>query len=149
MNTFTFWQRWLFLAGVVITLFGVFMALFNDTAVFQVFNHQIDPVFWGEQSPPDQAVFFRRWIYGVLGATIAGWGVFVAFVAHYPFRWRHKWAWMCVAFGVGFWYVLDTAISAYYGVAFNAIFNTLLLLIVAPPLIFSKKWFDQGHAQDD
>ena len=72
---------------------------------------------------------------------MAGWGLMLLFVVQYPFRLREKWAWQSIAISLGFWYVLDTGISQYFGVIFNTVFNTLLLLAVIPPLIATKKHF--------
>ena len=141
MDQFQFWQRWFKALSIIIVIFGVFMALFNQSAIFSFFNQQIDPVFWGSAFHPGEYTKFQGWIYGVLGATMAGWGLMLLFVVQYPFRLREKWAWQSIAISLGFWYVLDTGISLYFGVIFNTVFNTLLLLAVIPPLIATKKHF--------
>ena len=61
MERFLFWQRWLFVVSLLITLFGVVMALLNGTGLFDLFNRQIDPVFWGTQDIADEAKNFQRW----------------------------------------------------------------------------------------
>ncbi|VAW40610.1 hypothetical protein MNBD_CHLOROFLEXI01-4485, partial [hydrothermal vent metagenome] len=50
----------------------------------------------------------------MLGTTVAGWGIFMAFLAQYPFKAREKWVWNCFAVGITVWYITDTAISAYH-----------------------------------
>jgi hypothetical protein len=143
MDSFSFWQRWLFVVALIIVVFGVFMAVLNGTALFDwLFNNQIDPVFWGDTAVADNAQTFQRFVYGVLGATVAGWGVFIAFIAHYPFRQKEKWAWNCVLAGVLLWFLIDTPISLYFQVNFNAAFNTLLLVLVILPLAFTRRLFD-------
>ncbi len=141
MHKFSFWQRWLLIVGLVIAAFGLVMAFLNGTAVFELFNRQIDPVFWGDGATPETATRFRQWVYGAWGATVAGWGVFIAFIAHYPFGHKEKWSWNCLAVGLLLWYLVDTAISLYFEVYFNAIFNTLLLILVTLPLAFTRKHF--------
>ncbi len=89
----------------------------------------------------DSAGDFQKWIYGVLGATLAGWGVFVAFIAHYPFQQREKWAWNCILAGLLVWFVIDMAISLSFKVYFNVAFNTALFAAVVLPLWFSRKHF--------
>ena len=124
MSKFSFWQRWLFVVGLVIAAFGLVMALLNSTRVFELFNRQIDPVFWVDGAMPEAAARFRQWVYGAWGATVAGWGIFVAFIAHYPFRRREEWSWNCLAAGLLVWYLVDTAISLCFRVYFNAAFNS-------------------------
>jgi hypothetical protein len=139
MDRFIFWQRWLLVLSLMIVAFGVFMALFNQSPIFDLFNNQINPVFWGDTPVPDGYAQFKGWVYGVLGATMAGWGLMLLFIVQNPFKLREKWAWNAIAVSLGFWYLLDTAISLYFGVYFNAIFNTLLLGLVFPPLTGTKR----------
>lgn len=141
MKEFSFWQRWLFAVGALLTVFGIVMAFFSGTAVFELFNSQVDPVFWRTEDIADNARRFQQWIYGVLGATVAGWGVFVTFVAHYPFRKKEKWSWDCLVVGLLLWYLTHTAISLNFKVYFNAVFNTVLLVLVMLPVIFTRRYF--------
>ena len=138
MKAFNFWQCWLFILGVVMVVFGLALAFFNHTALFDwLFNKQINPVFWNSPAVPDLARDFQRWAYGVLGATVAGWGVFIAFLARYPFAKRERWAWNCIAAGLLVWFVSDTAISLAFGVYFNALFNLALFIAGMLPLLFT------------
>ena len=134
-----FWQKWLFVLSLLIVAFGVLLALFSATPAFAIFHQLIDPVFFA--APDAGTRHFQQWSYGLLGATMAGWGVFMAFIAYYPFRNKEKWAWFCVAMGVLTWYVVDTSISLSFGVVFNAAFNTAALILVALPLAFTWKTF--------
>jgi hypothetical protein len=142
--SFQFWQRWLLAWSAYIIVFGLGMALLNRAPFFDLFNRQIDPAFWGSQPLPAQALAFRGWAYGVMGATMAGWGVFFAWLAHSPFRRRERWAWSCTGLGLLVWYVPDTAISLAYGVVFNAIFNSVFLVLIGLPLIFTRRDFQSG-----
>jgi hypothetical protein len=141
MKAFVFWQRWLVVLGVLITAFGIVMALFNATVAFRLFNDQIDPVFWGTRHIPPEAKAFRGWVYGAWGATVAGWGVFALSVALKPFGAREMWAWTCLTAGMLLWYILDTGISLAGGVVFNAAFNTLILILAAIPLAMTRQAF--------
>lgn len=141
MLGFEWWQKWLAVLGWIVTAFGVFMALTNAGPLFDLFNQQIDPVFWNGQPLPDEAFAFRTWVYGAWGGTVAGWGVFMIFLANRPFRAKETWAWWCLVIGLGLWYVLDSGLSWYAGVAFNVIFNSVLLAAAALPLIFTAPFF--------
>jgi hypothetical protein len=145
MERFLFWQRWLFVVSLLITLFGVMMALLNGTGLFDLFNRQIDPVFWGTQDIADEAKNFQRWVYGAWGATIAGWGVMLGFIAYSPFRKKEAWSWKCLVAGLTVWYLLDSGLSMYFKVYFNAVFNTGLLILAAFPLVFTRKSFSDGR----
>jgi hypothetical protein len=110
------------------------MALFNNTAFFAIFNQGIDPVFWGDQMPDQEAVKFRTWVYGAWGATIAGWGTSMLFLVYQALRQRKSWAWYALSGGLLLWYLFDTGISAYYQVWFNVVFNSLIAVLFALPL---------------
>ena len=141
MQKFSFWQRWLFVVGLGIAAFGILMTFLSGTPLFDLFNQQIAPAFWGTGASLESIRPFQQWIYGIWGATIAGWGVFVTFVAHYPFRNKEKWAWNCLVLGLLVWFVLDTALSAFHKVYFNVAFNTALLILAGLPAVFTRKEF--------
>ena len=140
-SIFLFWQKWLLVVGIVIAVFGTLMALLSGTPLFDLFNQQIDPAFWGANAVGENAKIFQQWIYGVWGATIAGWGIFVTFIARYPFREKERWASDCLIAGMSLWFVLDTSLSVYYQVYFNAAFNTALLILALLPIFATRKHF--------
>lgn len=146
MTKFLFWQGWLFFCSLFIIGFGLYMAFFNNTILFGLFDEPVEAVFWQSAPISSQAQQFQHWMYSVLGATMAGWGVFIAFVAQYPFKSREQWAWQCVAVGIVAWYLIDTSSSLSYGFGFNAVFNTGLLILVLLPLAFTYTDFFQQDA---
>ena len=141
MKRFFFWQRWLFVFSLVVVVFGMGMALFNRTLFFALFNSWINPIFWDANPLPIGVDPFQGWIYGVLGATMAGWGVILAFIAYFPFRNRDRWAWSAIALGLSLWYVTDTTLSLYFGVTFNAVFNTAFFILAILPLLYTRREF--------
>ncbi len=140
MNSFSFWQKWLLAVGVLIAGFGVLMAFTAGTPLFDLFNRQIDPAFWSG-AVDGTARQFQHWLYGVWGSTIAGWGIFLAYIVRHPFAKKESWAWECLAVGLVLWYILDTSLSIYYGVFFNVAFNSLVLAATAVPLMFTRRAF--------
>jgi hypothetical protein len=139
---FAFWQRWLVAVSAIVVIFGLFMAFFNRTPLFDLFNQGVDPAFWGTGAPPVEAQRFQRWAYGVLGATMAGWGVFFLFLTHQAFRRGERWAWNTILAGVLLWFVVDEFISVTSGVYFNAAFNLVFLVLIGLPLIFTRRHFE-------
>ena len=142
MSSFEFWNRWLVVVGWLLIAFGLAMAVLNQTWLFDLlFNRRVDPVFWPAGSAPANLESFQTWIYGVLGATVAGWGVFVVFLARNPLKRRERWAWNCIFVGITLWFLVDTAISACFGVFFNVLFNSVLTVLVFAPLIATRRDF--------
>jgi hypothetical protein len=142
MNAFNFWQKWLLGTSIFLVVFGLVLACFPQSHFMDlVFNNRIDPSFWKSGHLPEAVASFQAWIYGVLGSVICGWGIFMIFIAHVPFKERLPWAWNCFAAGVAMWFIFDTTLSAYYHVFFNVGFNIILLVLLALPLAFTRKYF--------
>ncbi len=142
MRNFNFWQKWLLLVGIYLVIFGLYLAFFSQSGLMDyIFNRNIDRNFWVDSELPENAVRFQVWIYGVLGAVIAGWGTLLAFWAWYPFRTRERWAWNGLVLSTCVWFFADTAISIFSGVFFNVMVNTIILFLLVVPLIFTRKYF--------
>jgi hypothetical protein len=142
MKNHDFWQKWLLVLGIAMVPLGLLLAFFNQTTVAGIdFNQYINPVFWGTTVLSAESILFQRWIYGVLGAVMAGWGVFIAFMAYYPFKRRERWSWNCLLIGFLVWFLPDTAISIYFKVYMNALINTCLFVLAILPLVAAKKHF--------
>lgn len=90
---------------------------------------------------------FQRWNYGVLGAAMASWGIFVAFIARYPFRSRERWAWNGLLVGLLVWFLVDTLITLKYQVYFNVILNVGLLVLILVPLVLTRKEMTQSRKE--
>lgn len=145
MGSLSFWSRWLEVVGWYLVVFGIAFALFNQSPLFDaLFNRHIDPIFWSEAQMPDAARQSQAWVYGVLGSTVAGWGVLVAFVARSAFRSRQRWSWTAFAVGITLWFVVDTWLSIAHGVYFNAAFNSVLALLIYIPLLATRAEFAEG-----
>lgn len=141
MKNFNFWQKWLLAASVLIILSGILITFSGFTGVFDLFAQMIAPAF-GENFPDSSYVAdFQKFVYAVIGSTMAGWGVFVAFVTHFPFQKREKWAWTCLFLGSLLWFVLDTSFSVYYQVYANAALNTSFFILLQLPLVFTRMDF--------
>ena len=141
MNHFSFWQKWLLVLSGAIAILGVVLAVLGGTPLFDWLNNLINPSFWGTQSPSVEAIDFRNWVYAVLGAVMASWGLVLAFIARYPFARQERWAWTCTLSGLLLWFVIDTSASLYYNVYANAIGNIGLLVLALLPLFFTRKQF--------
>jgi hypothetical protein len=135
------WDAWLLAVAVGMTALGVFMALFNRSALFAGFDAHIDPVFWGAGPIDPAAGEFQGWAYGVWGATVAGFGLLAAWVVRGPFRARLRWGRDALAASLAVWFLLDTSISAAYGVWLNVAFNCAVLAALTVPLAATWKSF--------
>lgn len=138
MNRFNFWQKWLFVLGILVCLGGVSFSLSSFTD-FEFTD--INSVFWEGGVVPYDAKEFQNWIYGVCFSLTAAFGLFIVFIANNPFKKKEKWSWNCLVTCISMWFVIETFFSIYYKVypiAFNNIFQFVLLML---PLIFTRKEF--------
>ncbi len=117
------------------------IALLNWSPIFSIFNGLVNDTFWPGALPDKSTQSFELWVYGMLGATMAGWGIFLAYIVRYPFAHKEAWSWDCIALGVAAWFIIDTLISAYVAAYFNVAINLLLLVLVALPLVATKREF--------
>jgi hypothetical protein len=136
---FETWQKMLLGLSLVIVLFGMFIGLLNGTSLFKPFGDQFDQAFWPSGGISDQVRQFQQWVYGVLGATMVGWGIFMFFIVKNAFPKREKWAWNCVMIGVLIWYLIDTGLSGYHGVGANMLLNTVILILIMVPLLMMRR----------
>jgi len=134
MNRSAFWTAWLLVACFTMMAFGVLMALFGGTRLFAGLNQQVNMAFWQAGTAFPGQLQFQNWVYGVWGATVAGFGLLAAFIAGNGFARRQRWARDALAAALALWYVLDTAISLLSHVWVNAALNTAVLALFIVPL---------------
>jgi|SRR3989338_2227567 len=114
MKSFLFWQKWLLACGFASSIFGIYMSFFSGTVLFKLFDSNINSIFWGTDNISSNVKEFQKWIYGAWGATVTGWGIFMIFIAHYPFQKKEKWAWNCLISMLLAWFFIDTGFSIYF-----------------------------------
>lgn len=144
LEKFIFWQRWLFIVGLILVDLGLYMTFLKGTPYFALFDNLINPVFWASTIAPANVTEFQGFIYGLYGATITVWGTFLAFMAYYPFKQKEKWAWNCIFVATLLWYLPDTFVSLQFNVVLNVAANTVFLILLMLPLLFTRKDFQWG-----
>ena len=141
MVSFDFWQKWLMAVCGIIVVFGLVIALLSWSPLFGVFNTLVNGTFWPGAGPDESTQQFTLWAYGMLGATMAGWGLTLAFIVNGPFGKKEKWSRDAIAAGVILWFVVDTIMSVYTGAYFNVGVNVLVLALAGLPLVMTIKDF--------
>ncbi len=147
MSPFKFWTLWLVVSGFTLSAFGVLMVLFIGTPLFAGLNGQIDRAFWPSSLAVSGLQEYQQWVYGVWGATVAGFGLLAALVGGNAFARRETWARNAIAGSLLFWYVMDTIISLNWHVWVNAALNTGVLALFALPLACTWQLFKRGATE--
>ena len=142
---FRFWSVWLRATCAGVVVFGLALAFLSDSTVLRLLLvAPSDAVFWGAAPIDPATIAFQRFVYGVLGATVAGWGTLMWVVASTAFRRREAWAWQGLTVALLVWFVPDTAISSFHGVWPNVALNVCLAALLAAPLLATRRAFNRS-----
>jgi hypothetical protein len=144
LEKFIFWQRWLLIVGLILVDMGLYMTFLKGTPYFALFDNLVNPIFWASAIAPANVTEFQGWVYGLWGVAVTVWGTFLAFIAHYPFKQKEKWAWNCVFATVLLWYLPAAFVSLQFNAVLNVVANTAFLILLILPLIFTRKDFQWG-----
>lgn len=141
MTADKFWLGWLKITMWLIVIVGIFLALFSDYLFSDFLNSKINRIFFAGVPPVLQVEMLKKWMLGIAGAVMMGWGLSMLYVVNNPFKKREQWAWRCIFYPVLVWYLIDSSISAYFGVGFNVMINSILFLQIVAPLLFLRSQF--------
>lgn len=141
MGKFNFYYKWLIYMSCIIIFLGLFIAFLKSTPLFIIFNGPIDPVFWGDKTQDSGTIAFKNFVYSLLGATMAAWGIQLLFILKNAFVKKEKWAWLSVLTSVVTMFIIDEGFSIYYKVYFNALFNIVFYSLVLFPVFMTRSAF--------
>lgn len=148
MNAEKFWFGWLKIAAALCTLFGVFMALFNQSGMFNFLNNLIVNSFYSSNSNVSIIAPLQAWLIGILGATMAGWGIMMLYLIKHPLQNKERWAWNAIFISMIVWFTIDSFISFHYGANFNLLINALLFLQFLAPLLVIRSSMVKIHKNE-
>jgi len=134
------WRYWLMTATIALMGFGMVTIAF-PVLTKQAFSFLI----FGNASVTDrfgtEASRYLSFVYGVLGATIVGWGLTILLVIKGPFSEGKRIGWLIIAVPLLVWFVLDSGYSLFSGYASNIVLNAGLLVLFAVPLVATFGYF--------
>lgn len=94
-----------------------------------------------ENSIAGEMLYLKNWLFGIIGATIAGFHLPVVLITHYAFAKKEKWARNAIASALALWFVADSTLSIYYGAYHNLYWiNIPCISLLSLPLIMT--WDD-------
>ena len=142
INSFLFWQRWLFITSLLFAFAGIVFAFYGKNVLFLPYDKMIAKVFWHSSQFPADAEEFRAFIYGPLGGTIACCYILLAFIAWYPFKEKQRWARNAIITAFSVWVIVDSCVCLHFGVYPQIyIINAFSIIVKALPIIFTWKEF--------
>jgi len=132
-----FWWSWLVVLTCGLILFGLSLVLLPRPS--QAFCYWL---LFGTAVPPPtfgaDAVAYVRFVYGILGAVIAAWGVLLFAVVVGPLRRGDPSAWLAVYGSVALWFTVDSTLSIVSGHWANVVPNVAFLVPYAAPLVATR-----------
>lgn len=142
IDTFNFWQKWLFFSSLALALLGMTVAVYGENPLFKLYNDAVNLLFWQVSNTPPEVQSYRAFLYGPLGGTMACGYILLAFMAWYPFKKKEVWSRNAIIVAFGTWIILDSAVCLYYGVYFQVyLINAFSFFQKALPIIFTWKDF--------
>lgn len=121
------------------------LALLGGTGLWALYRGEIDRTVAGEASAATAAI--EAFLFGPLGATIAGRWLLMALVFHHAFPARQRWSFHATSISLCLWFTIDSAVSIAHGAWFNVwLVNIWPLLFVGVPLVAIRPAFS---ASDD
>lgn len=131
---------WLIVVSIAVIITGIIFALiapYYIQTIQDIFYHSFN-----DQSIKTISIIDKNhinWIYGVLGGTLAGWGMMILCMAVNLLIDNNKAIWNTILFSVITWFVIDTVITIKFMVIPNLLLNITILLAVIIPYIGNSK----------
>lgn len=139
---FEFWQKFLTYANVMTLFVGIFVAFAGNSFLFEIHNNYTQDLFFEGKELPENALFFKNWLFGIIGATTVGFHLMMIAISENAFKKKEKWAYYTLCLGLLSWFLIDSSISAYYGAIYNLVLiNLPALIIIGIPLLATRKEF--------
>jgi len=121
------------IAGIIFAFIAPYFIQFVQDIFYQSFSEQ------SIQSITESDKDHIDWIYGVLGGTLAGWGMMLLLLSINLLKENNKFIWNTILISVLTWFVIDTIITVKYSVVPNLILNITILIAVIIPYVGNSK----------
>lgn len=88
-----------------------------------------------------EALALGKFMIGILGPTVASWGLLFLFVVNSSFASRSRAGWYFMVIAISGWCLCDMYLSFRAGVYLNLIIDLVVLGLLLTPLIKIRGWF--------
>lgn len=127
-------KRWLLVTGISIAVFGPIFSLGGVEATAEAARWSLDLLSWPLDGNMDYRAPTTRFLTVLTGGFLFGWGIMVLLLRQWVFDAAPDAVRRSVLGGLVAWFLLDSAGSIASGNGSNALFNILVLAILAGPL---------------
>ncbi len=133
-------KRILQLIAILHIIGGVMLPWLVQTSLADEYVLSIMQNFQVNESGADTVV---RFLIGILGPTIASWGVLLLYVVNSAFRQPTFAAWWTIVIACLIWAPYDSWLSIQHGIYLNAIFNGIVFCSIIIVMLMVRKCFIQ------
>lgn len=133
-------SRILMINGIVFIIIGLYAVFCNNTFLFSVINHMMDPNFWGKNEVLSKGTLnFKIFTWDFLGMLHIMWGICIFYIAKYGLiKKKEAWAWRCIFASVMAWLLIDVYFSITVKRNSFLLVTVFLAALFIIPLIMSK-----------
>jgi len=141
-SNFEFWQKWLTYANVMTVIVGLLAAFAGNSIFFEIHNDYTREVFIRGKAFTSEMLLLKNWLFGIIGGTIVGFHILMIFISENAFKRKEKWAYYAMWSGMISWFVIDSALSVFFGATHNVLLiNAPALILIGLPLLMTRKYF--------
>lgn len=117
---------------------GLLLPVLVETLAFNVYHQHLAHAFKLNSSMPAAET---RFLVGILGPTIASWGVLFLYTVKTAFSNPNPRAWWFIVIACMVWAPYDSWLSISHGVNLNAYLNLVVLACIAIPMFRVRRSF--------
>lgn len=145
---FRFWYLFLFWANILTLMMGLLIAFAGNAFLFDFHNSGTEHAFNDGIALAGDTLRLKNWLFGIIGATMAGFNILAAFILKFAFKEGRIWAWNALFVSISVWFIIDSAVSLYCGAVYNVYaVNVPALLSFYIPLAFSRSYFSKPRRE--
>lgn len=124
--------------AVMHIIVGLALPWLVDLPQFAFYNRHLLAAFNTDVS---EALALGKFMVGLLGPTIASWGVLFLFVVTVSFQTRSKTGWYIMLIAITGWTLSDMYLSFVAGVYLNLVIDLIVSGLLLTPLLKTRRWF--------
>jgi hypothetical protein len=117
---------------------GVLLPFLAELAIFNFYYQHLPDAFNSEILGLGPGTKF---LVGILGPTIASWGILFLYVVNTAFANPNRRSWWFIVMACLVWAPYDSVLSIYYGVYLNALLNFIVFVAIMIPMLIVRPKF--------
>lgn len=119
-------------------IIGITLPFLVETRLFDYYNHKMLAAF---NSASHDAMEIGKFMLGILGPSIASWGILFLFLVRHAYQTGSKSAFKVMLVAIVGWSSYDMALSLMAGVYLNIIIDMVVMTLLLTPIILTRSHF--------